>query len=50
MPIFVEGPAEERVHMFGSIVAGAVSAMSEQRMASLHNARNDGTVDEETAQ
>jgi len=44
--MFVEGHAEERVHGFGSIVAGAVLVMSTQGMASPHSAGNGGTVTE----
>ena len=44
--MFVEGHAEERVHGFGSIVAGAVPVMSAQGMASPHNTGNGGTVTE----
>ena len=40
----VEGLAEERVHGFGSIVAGAVPVMSAQGMTSPHSAGNGGTV------
>ena len=38
-----EGPAEEEVQRFGSIVAGAVPVTSTQRMASPHSA-GDGDI------
>ena len=42
--MFAESPAEEKVHRFGSIVAGAVAVMSVQGMACPHSAGNGGTV------